>query len=215
MATVPPDDAGSVPDSGNGGAVGLSGAAGDDGAGCVATSPGFVGVGAAHAASMNSRAAIRADARRMAFAPEVAMTPGVRDSPFYPRAGRRSPCRDVGTSVPRLLGTLLVGESVPSKPGTYNGISGLAGPCIPQGHAAVEHRLVRRVVVTIRDEVTDALELERLLWSGLRCPRFDVTGDDAARFRVEVILVRLPAVFFIVRIGDGEQAVVQAHFGSC
>src|SRR5690606_20424731 len=87
--------------------------------------------------------------------------------------------------------------------------SGFLRPGVAQGHAAVEDGLARGVVAAVGDEVAAAFELEGLLRRGLGRGGFDIAGDGAARLRVDVVAIGL-AVVVHVRIGDGEQPVVQA-----
>ena len=67
------------------------------------------------------------------------------------------------------------------------------------------------MIETVRDEIADAFELETLLGRGVRGRRFHIAAYAAPRFRIQIIAVGFTFVIGI-RVGDGEQAVVQPHF---
>src|SRR5690606_18092302 len=90
--------------------------------------------------------------------------------------------------------------------------SDLAGPGVTQRDAAVEHRGVGRVVTAVGDEITEPLELERLLGRRSGGGRLDIAASGPARLGVQMVLVGL-AVTVVVGVGDREQAVVQADLG--
>src|SRR5690606_3193786 len=95
----------------------------------------------------------------------------------------------------------------PAAAGTAAAVpGGSARPRVAQGHAAVEYRTSRRMVVAVGHEVAQPLELERLLRLGGGGGRLDVAGDDTARVGVDVVAVR-PAVLAGVRVRHGEQPV--------
>src|SRR5690606_4159622 len=90
------------------------------------------------------------------------------------------------------------------------GVSCLLRPGVAQGHAAVEYRRIGAVVAAVGDEVAGALELERLLRRGAGGRGLDVAGDGASRFGIEEVAVGPAGFIGCIRVGHGEQPVVEA-----
>lgn len=81
----------------------------------------------------------------------------------------------------------------------------LLSPTILQRHHPIKHRLTRRRIHPIRNEVPMPFELESIIRQRFCHPMFKVGSNHFLRIRIQTFLEILPAR---IRIRIGEEAVV-------